>query len=379
MARRAKALISKAQSRLNSEDDADFLQKNSRAMGPDHVDGDFHRAGTHPNDPPISSEAVKALFEKGTKVFRKIYTKLLLQNFDEVVSLATEFLSKSRHDIEVHDISDVGVFNMRALAYFCLDKHDSVVNDTTSALNLITAFLKMSVMDASDHCDQHILKTFQCRILLLRAKSTDFLGDMEGALVDVRAAIALEFELGSNVTEDRLQERALILLARIKAGSPRPHFTSEEIRAWNKEFKIKEYSKLNQCCLNCGISPSSVIKLKLCGNCKLAWFCGTKCQRMYWPTHKPQCTSLLKKVTALPIETEADTRADIKAKGFSVVHDDRNGPAIVVCDGRTGAIHESLSDQDVAFLADTDSPSALETNFVRWSKEHYPSSVTSIR
>jgi hypothetical protein len=45
----------------------------------------------------------------------------------------------------------------------------------------------------------------------------------------------------------------------------------------------REY--VSACCAGCGATA----KLKTCGKCKVARFCGTECMRRVWTEHKPHC------------------------------------------------------------------------------------------
>ena len=61
--------------------------------------------------------------------------------------------------------------------------------------------------------------------------------------------------------------------------------------------------RLNRKCATCNACPgrdSCVgIKLKACSRCHTAWFCSQECQRLGWPTHKPECArAVAKKVSA---------------------------------------------------------------------------------
>lgn len=48
------------------------------------------------------------------------------------------------------------------------------------------------------------------------------------------------------------------------------------------------------CCVVCNkksdyTSTETIVKLFLCGRCKLARYCGAECQRAHWAEHKPYC------------------------------------------------------------------------------------------
>ena len=43
------------------------------------------------------------------------------------------------------------------------------------------------------------------------------------------------------------------------------------------------------CCASCGIAAVDDVKLKDCSACKLAKYCGVKCQKEHWQQHKQEC------------------------------------------------------------------------------------------
>lgn len=44
----------------------------------------------------------------------------------------------------------------------------------------------------------------------------------------------------------------------------------------------------NRICENCG-DKSNIIKLQICQNCCLSWYCNKECQRNHWNKHKLRC------------------------------------------------------------------------------------------
>ena len=54
-------------------------------------------------------------------------------------------------------------------------------------------------------------------------------------------------------------------------------------------------------------------------------------------------------------------RSEIASKGYSTVEDDASSEtAVLLCDVLTGAIYESLSNQDVVFVTDSEDMSAVQ-------------------
>ena len=43
------------------------------------------------------------------------------------------------------------------------------------------------------------------------------------------------------------------------------------------------------CCAGCGVKEDDDIKLKDCTACRIAKYCGVKCQKKHWPKHKEEC------------------------------------------------------------------------------------------
>ena len=44
----------------------------------------------------------------------------------------------------------------------------------------------------------------------------------------------------------------------------------------------------NRICESCGYKDIP-IKLSICSNCVLSWYCSKECQRRHWDTHKLRC------------------------------------------------------------------------------------------
>jgi hypothetical protein len=261
------------------------------------------------------------------------------------------------------------------------------IEDATSALHMISTHLASipSSEEKNWPCDpfpsqrkvsgndlrEHMIDTRR-DFLCLRGTCAAYLEDLDGALIDMRAVNASRYFDSLPASED-LIAAVLVLLAKKKAGSPRPYFSDTEIRSWNQELRIKEYSEENRACFNCGErnrkNSNSEFKLKLCGNCRKVWFCGTSCLKAGWAGHKPVCRSKVKIVTVIPIETEELVRSDITRTGHYVTAD-RNGPTVIVLDSKTGAFHEALSDQDVLFLP-ADSPAAIQDAVFRHHRERF--------
>jgi hypothetical protein len=122
--------------------------------------------------------------------------------------------------------------------------------------------------------------------------------DNEGAAEDYRLAIA--HARAHNVPLDLSPEaqRALVptlgvmlsALARCKVGQPRPHYTPEDRRKWQKLLNLGNYFG----CFACFKLASSDGKpLMKCGKCLFAKYCSAECQRAHWKqAHKAECAKL---------------------------------------------------------------------------------------
>jgi hypothetical protein len=300
------------------------------------------------------------------------------KDYAKVVSCASSVILARRQfeekyligkGIKYFGIVQFDILRYRALAYHMLNQVQFCIDDATAGLDLLASSSgqeqpkdfshrekKISSKDANFQC-----KNYQRQFLLVRAECYKSLGDKDQALVDLRALVALERQMGYDLSGVC---SIMTLMAEMKIGSPRPHYTDDEIRAWNKELQIKEYAIKNRICSNCGKNPSDRSKLKVCGGCKTAWFCGSECSAQFWPKHKLLCRHPVKKCTLIPTSSEVSLRAEIAKKGYYNVIDD-NGPAVIVCDSSTGCLHESLSDQDVFFVDERQNPEAIREEVAR--------------
>ena len=73
-------------------------------------------------------------------------------------------------------------------------------------------------------------------------------------------------------------------------------------------------------------------------------------------------------LTIIPIEKEPAIRVDLETRGYSPLEDRVNGPAILLRDSSTGAIFESLSDQHVLFVTNSDDQAAVQRQVLNWYK-----------
>jgi hypothetical protein len=299
------------------------------------------------------------LQRREANIVSKVKVLLKKKKYGNVVECTTSIIRDKKQFGEMRDLElaayfnshNIEIFHARAIAYLELKQHQSCINDANAGLELISAvFAQLGAGTESERWHQET----RCTLLHLRAIASKNLGDKEGAFVDLRAVVALVHESGCDLDEE-IQCDIMTLMAEMKLGCCRPHYTDDEIRAFNKEFQLKTYAPKNRICANCGKHHSTSVRLKTCGGCKLAWFCGPECLHAYWPTHKAQCKNPYKKKdTALPLDlTETCIiKKKIAEVGHYLVRGD-NGPALVMHDNGTGRYYESLSDQDVFFVPKT--------------------------
>ena len=240
------------------------------------------------------------------------------------------------------------------LARACLGLRDfgNAIKHATTGLNFLEILFK-ALQDKSSP-DAGALREMQMHLFEARGIAAASTGDLEGALIDFRACLALsmEFEQKYDKFKVEVKKYLMIVLAKLKAGKPRPHHTDDEIRAWNKELCIKEFSPGVYACDHCQARPSAEVSLKACGRCQRAWYCGADCQRASWAQHKGRCQPpSVRKLTVLPDAERARVLEDIGEQGYFVAAH-HAGPGVVLRDAATGGLFESLSDQDVVFASD---------------------------
>jgi hypothetical protein len=246
-----------------------------------------------------------------------------------------------------------------------LQKFDLAIDDATTGLHMVSRYIEALQCSEALGMSEERLRTkiagaWECKAKLcfFRSQSTQSKEDFSGALLDARACWALWNSNGP--IESRLQQETgwlmiVGILARMKKGLPRPHWTAHEYRAWCKELHIGDYSLKKHMCSNCGLFPSSSVQLLRCGVCRSTWFCGTACLRESWPDHKEMCKQL--KPTAISIicvnYKEAEVRDSIANDGhYGVTDSTKHNAFALLYDPQTGEIFDSLSDRRVIFQMD---------------------------
>ena len=297
------------------------------------------------------------------KLLQQLIGLLDAKRFSEVVPLGEQAVSVMRDGVDEVDSARRGpsmfvlnpcvldFYQILVRAYIGLGEYDKAIKHATTGIDLVQSM----VADVQAKSSPDFSRMLDVRISLLetRGAASGLSSNFEGAVVDFRACVALARELGREHDDymDKVQN-LMIAMAQLNAGKPRPHYTDAEIRAWNKELCIKEYSPSNLVCAGCMARPSVAVSLKVCGRCQRAWYCGVGCQRASWTQHKAWCQPpTVRKLTVLPDEEKAQVLEDIGELGYFVaVH--HTGPGVVLRDAATGELYESLSDQDVVFASD---------------------------
>ena len=146
--------------------------------------------------------------------------------------------------------------------------------------------------------DGENLKTLQRVLMLLtRGRCKKRLGEYRGALADFRATRALIALAGQewkrNPTLEEVTTEILAVLALMKSGTSRPHFSEEKTEKWQKELGLSVFSHDKYQCSYCGVEKSDGQNLMQCSRCRYRWYCGAECQRAAWTeTHKGECKQL---------------------------------------------------------------------------------------
>ena len=286
------------------------------------------------------------------------------EKYAEVVSLAEQAISPQKDGVDLVNSSlEVGpsmlllspslteFYQIQARAYLGLCDYPNAIKTATTGIDLAASII--AGLRGKFSPDVASLRDIQISLLETRGAAAGSSSDLEGALIDFRACVALAREAGQEFDEYKGSvENLLIAMAELNAGKPRPHHSDAEVRAWNKELGISEYSPACYVCAGCAAPPSAVVTLKACGRCHGAWYCGADCQRAGWTQHKGCCQPpSARKVAVLPDGERARVLEDVGEQGYFVARR-RTGPAVVVRDAATGGLFESLSDRDVLFASD---------------------------
>jgi hypothetical protein len=260
------------------------------------------------------------------------------------------------------------VYRVRAFAKAALKDWAGCIADATTGLAVGKLLRKNEQKDESKlHKDE--LGCLLCRGIAYR----EDVDRLEEAYSDLQAAcdaFRLQPELEDGFWPD--QSEAAMTLASVmairKAGSDRPHYTSNEVDQIQKDLCLRLYGKKRYNCGGCGIRSSQLL---LCGRCKNAWFCGTACQKAAWKHHKTCC----KENAHINVYVMSDTQTQIVEESIQSVRYFSIGQgsemAFFVKDCKTGRYFESLTNEDVYL-----SPS--EVKVVSYDDERFPHGATIV-
>ena len=338
-----------------SSDDTKFLSGSGKASIHVIENEVFRRSRQNPHPHFVEDER---------ELLQRLCDMLSAERYSEVVSLAEQAISPRKEGVDrINSSTDVGpamlllnpclteFYQVQARAYLGLGDFGNAIKQATTGVDLAVSLIAATRDKSSP--DVGRLRDIQISLLETRGAAAGSSGDLEGAMIDFRACVALARGAGQGHDEFKDNvENLTIVMAQLKAGKPRPHYTDEEIRAWNKELCIKEYSPGCHACERCLARPSAGVSLKACGRCQRAWYCGADCQRASWAQHKGRCQPpSVRKLTVLPDAERARVLEDIGEQGYFVAAH-HAGPGVVLRDAATGGLFESLSDQDVVFASD---------------------------
>jgi hypothetical protein len=363
----ALALLAQAESRIDLKIDprlSDFLKRKVNVGNLVAVEGEIVVCEEGADEQSLIVEVRRSL-----RTANRIRTNIDEEKYSEVIQIASPIISsflKRQGPIIVGPLAPL--FNIclgRSRAHFILKRFDLAIDDATMGLHMISRcaealqYSKRTGL-SEERLRFNIFKALYCkaRVLTTRSRSTQLQGDLCGALIDARASHALSKSL--EPTEDTFHQLEMSLhlivsiLAEMKCGMPRPHYTPHENREWCKELRIGDYSLKNRVCSNCGQCPASSVRLLKCGGCRRTWFCGKTCHQESWPKHKERCHQLRLAAHHVRVEmTESEVRESLEIGGHGFI-DNIHDTLILLRDTRTGEVFDSLSNRTVCFLPESD-------------------------
>ena len=234
------------------------------------------------------------------------------------------------------------------------------VTDVTALHRFVNQAVKEAAVDLTP-----AMKLFHDEMIHaygMRGEAFFFFGDYDAALVDARAALA-EIRLSGSSEYEALARKntevAVVALALMKRGTPRPHFEKDEREKLEREFGLGAYAPECRICAACGQGPSDSVKLSKCARCERAWYCSRDCQKVDYKTggHKRRCPSKFTARCSLLDESyeKGPLEADLATQGYRMLSRSGvglGGDPIVVFRDRDRRLYEALSDQPVCYLGD---------------------------
>lgn len=190
-------------------------------------------------------------------------------------------------------------------------------------------------------------------MLVTRGMCLRFIGDLDGARSDLRASCtALRMTKQKwmgwpTIHEAQTNLLAVMAMKKIEEGASRPHYTSEEREAIEKELGLGKFSKDHYLCSWCGAKSSDSVKLRQCNGCHSIWLCGKDCQRKSWRSqHRTECDKMKRNIVHALVGGEASCKANIERNGCLELRNNEQEPCIIVFDNATGEYFDSLQDDN---------------------------------
>lgn len=124
----------------------------------------------------------------------------------------------------------------------------------------------------------------------IKGRSCSMMGEYDAGFKCLLEACAIQRRCGDGAVDVQLFADLLEIIGKMNIGKVRPHFKEEARIMICRKLRINEFSKRRWKCFQCS---SAGLSLKVCGRCKVAWYCSVDCQRMNWKrSHKIECDQL---------------------------------------------------------------------------------------
>lgn len=239
---------------------------------------------------------------------------------------------------------------LRANACYRLYEYENAKKDVDEALTFYE--------DPSCEMDETILSSYG-KALSIKGYACKELGELKDAFeILFKACTVLpKITIEGKDEAKEVMVRLYHVMGMLNKNKPRPQYTKTERDNICCKLQIHKHSWKTKKCYQCSSRASS---LKLCGRCKVAWYCGVSCQRANWREHKSACPQLkytdsIRKAIQLNDYEKDVIFREIKSDGYSILSNaDSNDDeiALLLRDKNTGFLYESLTNQDAYFDSD---------------------------
>lgn len=194
----------------------------------------------------------------------------------------------------------------------------------------------------------------EINLLYFRGICFLLLDDINQAIMDLKGCCAASRLNPLKLYDCVLYTKELVgamTLEKIRSGASRPHYTSQERDAIEKELGLGIYEVSSYRCshYDCEKEPSDAVTLMLCDCCNEKWFCSKECTEVAWRGgHRP---NLLSPDFMAIEQNEVSSSVIGRDKNAFSVHA-LNGPAgptivSILYDPKTDQYYDSLTDQKV--------------------------------